>query len=150
MAEISPRFRFSPQLLTSFDTIDQQHSAIFDFLNKFSAVYLESSEKSSFKDEITALFPQLREATVTHFGSEENLFLQYLDKSRYAKHKKIHDEFVALIDKAKDDWLKEKTPDERSLECDTLLNFIYEWCALLILWLAFFLIFFLLRFSSML
>ncbi|MDF2927003.1 MAG: hemerythrin [Paenibacillaceae bacterium] len=74
------------------DTVDQQHQELVVKLNEF----LDACIQQKGKEQIIETLSFLKEYTVEHFKSEEEIMLKY-DYPEYADHKKDHDDFVATV-----------------------------------------------------
>lgn len=74
------------------DEVDQQHQELVVKLNEF----LDACMQQKGKDKIMETLAFLRDYTVEHFRSEEEIMLKY-NYPEYAEHKKDHDDFVASV-----------------------------------------------------
>jgi hemerythrin len=74
------------------DEVDQQHQELVVKLNEF----LDACIQQKGKDKIMETLAFLRDYTVEHFRSEEEIMLKY-NYPEYADHKKDHDDFVASV-----------------------------------------------------
>ncbi len=74
------------------DEVDQQHQELVVKLNEF----LDACIQQKGKEKIMETLAFLRDYTVEHFRSEEEIMLKY-NYPEYAEHKKDHDEFVASV-----------------------------------------------------
>jgi hemerythrin len=74
------------------DEVDQQHQELVVKLNEF----LDACIQQKGKDKIMETLAFLRDYTVEHFRSEEEIMLKY-NYPDYAEHKKDHDDFVASV-----------------------------------------------------
>ncbi|MFM9328394.1 bacteriohemerythrin [Paenibacillus mesotrionivorans] len=74
------------------DEVDQQHQELVVKLNEF----LDACIQQKGKDKIMETLAFLRDYTVEHFRSEEEIMLKY-NYPEYAEHKKDHDDFVASV-----------------------------------------------------
>jgi hemerythrin len=74
------------------DEVDQQHQELVVKLNEF----LDACIQQKGKDKIMETLAFLRDYSVEHFRSEEEIMLKY-NYPEYADHKKDHDDFVASV-----------------------------------------------------
>lgn len=74
------------------DEVDQQHQELVVKLNEF----LDACIQQKGKEKIMETLAFLRDYTVEHFRSEEEIMLKY-NYPEYAEHKKDHDDFVASV-----------------------------------------------------
>lgn len=74
------------------DEVDQQHQALVVKLNEF----LEACIQQKGKDKIMETLSFLKEYTVEHFRTEEEIMEKY-SFPEYAAHKKEHDDFIDTV-----------------------------------------------------
>lgn len=74
------------------DEVDHQHQELVVKLNEF----LDACIQQQGKEKIMETLAFLRDYTVEHFRSEEDIMLKY-NYPEYAEHKKDHDDFVASV-----------------------------------------------------
>ncbi|RAV06652.1 hemerythrin [Paenibacillus sp. YN15] len=74
------------------DEVDQQHQELVAKLNEF----LDACIQQKGKEKIMETLAFLRDYTVEHFRSEEEIMLKY-NYPEYVEHKKDHDDFVASV-----------------------------------------------------
>lgn len=72
--------------------VDQQHQELVVKLNEF----LDACIQQKGKEQIVQTLTFLKEYTVEHFRSEEEIMLKY-NFPEYQEHKKDHDDFVATV-----------------------------------------------------
>lgn len=74
------------------DQVDQQHQELVVKLNEF----LDACIQQQGKEKIMETLAFLRDYTVEHFKTEEDIMLKH-DYPDYPEHKKDHDDFVASV-----------------------------------------------------
>jgi hemerythrin len=74
------------------DVVDHQHQELVVKLNEF----LDACIQQKGKEQIMETLSFLKEYTVEHFKSEEELMLKH-NYPEYLEHKKDHDDFVASV-----------------------------------------------------
>lgn len=77
-------------------SIDNQHKKLFEIGNRINALLSMHVDGSDDYDDILELIGELKDYTVYHFNTEENLFERY-NYSEYDKHKKEHDAFIEYL-----------------------------------------------------
>jgi len=82
-------------LNTGITTIDQQHRGILDFINKLHIAAIKGD-----RDIVENVLTDLIDYTVSHFAFEEKLQQQH-GYPLASAHKKVHDNFVAHVNKYK-------------------------------------------------
>jgi hemerythrin len=111
--------KFTKDLLTGHELIDNQHKEIFARLETF----WQAAREGKGKDEVCSALSFLREYVITHFAEEEKFQIQnaYPD---YEKHKFQHDNFKVQVN----DLVKriQKGGANYSIAVDTL-NLMLEW-----------------------
>ena len=77
--------------------IDDQHKKLLAVGNRISHLLADHDDDSDDYDKIIGVIDELKEYTVYHFNTEEELFKRY-NYPDYEAHKKEHDNFIAYID----------------------------------------------------
>ena len=77
-------------------SIDNQHKKLFEIGNRINALLSMHVDGSDDYDEILELIEELKDYTVYHFNTEEDLFERY-NYPEYGKHKKDHDSFIEYL-----------------------------------------------------
>ncbi|MCQ2559557.1 MAG: hemerythrin family protein [Clostridia bacterium] len=75
---------------TGHELVDAEHQALVVIINDLSEICNNNPNQET----ISAKLNELAEHTVTHFGDEEKIMLEY-SYPQYEVHKKQHDNFVA-------------------------------------------------------
>lgn len=78
-------------------SIDEQHKKLLEIGNQINELILDYSDSFDNFTDIYNLIEELRNYTVYHFDTEEELFIKY-DYSDYENHKKEHDKFIDYLD----------------------------------------------------
>lgn len=89
-------FLWKKEFELGINSIDEQHKKLLDIGNRINDLLKNHDENDDF-DEILIVIEELKDYTVYHFNTEEELFLKY-KYTDYEKHKKEHDEFIAYLD----------------------------------------------------
>lgn len=89
-------FLWKKEFELGINSIDEQHKKLLDIGNRINELLKNHDENDDF-DEILTVIEELKDYTVYHFNTEEELFLKY-KYTDYEKHKKEHDEFIAYLD----------------------------------------------------
>lgn len=79
------------------NSIDEQHKKLLDIGNQINDLLIHHEEGDDNFSEIYTVIEELKEYTVYHFDTEEELFVKY-NYPEYDKHKKEHDVFIEYID----------------------------------------------------
>lgn len=95
-------------------TIDEQHKELLNIGNRIHELLKSHDEMDDDYDEILDVIDELKDYTVYHFNTEEELFIKY-NYPEYEIHKKEHDDFIEYlnsvdfeeIDSDQKDFLKE-------------------------------------------
>jgi hemerythrin len=109
--------RWTPQFSVGIGNIDKQHQSLFKALNDF---YNGLKEKKS-KEALELLLNELKEYTIYHFSSEENLLKRY-NYPAFASHKAAHDYFVNTVD----DYIKRLQSGKLILSIE-VTEFLKNW-----------------------
>ncbi|MCX7923949.1 MAG: bacteriohemerythrin [Clostridia bacterium] len=103
--------------------IDEQHSRLFELVSKLYEI-ISLKDNCDHYDEIVAIFGELSEYTVYHFGYEEQLFEKYNYDAAEAKlHKLEHNSFIKKVSEVD---LKELDENQRGKSLEIVL-FIARW-----------------------
>lgn len=103
-------------------SIDEQHKKLLDIGNQINELILDYSDSHNNFTDIYNLIEELKNYTVYHFDTEEELFIKY-NYSDYENHKKEHDKFVDYLDS-----IDLNHVDENQKEfLNELLNKIVQW-----------------------
>jgi len=89
-------FVWKKEFELGIELIDGQHKQLLEIGNRISSLVAAHDDESDNYDDIMAVIGELKDYTVYHFTTEENLFREcnYLDSKN---HKKEHDDFIAYI-----------------------------------------------------
>lgn len=103
-------------------SIDEQHKKLLEIGNQINELILDYSDSCDNFTDIYNLLEELRDYTVYHFDTEEELFIKY-NYSDYDNHKKEHDKFIDYLDS-----INLNHVDENQKEfLQELLNKIVQW-----------------------
>lgn len=75
--------------------IDEQHRKLFEIANRAYSV-LKNELLVDKYDQIIAIFNELKDYTIYHFGFEEN-YMKSIGYRRFLSHKVQHDDFIQKI-----------------------------------------------------
>ena len=110
---------WSDQLATGLDDVDVQHRKLIDIINKLAG--LQACDAAS--DELIAVYDDLKNYTLYHFGYEEDLMNAWpVDGANKAAHVNAHRGFIERIDK-----IDELISSHPSYVIDHLLAFLVKW-----------------------
>jgi hemerythrin len=109
--------KWSDEFSVGIHHIDSQHKTLFASLNDF---YNGITENKS-KEAVEELLLKLKDYSVFHFSSEENLMKQY-NFPGYKSHKLEHDNFVQKVNDYESRFLSGKL-----LLTIEITNFIKDW-----------------------
>jgi hemerythrin-like metal-binding protein len=112
-----PIVKWDAKYSVGHGTIDSQHQTLFDRVN---ALY-DAMMAGKGRDEMARTLAFLREYTVEHFQTEENL-MQKSDYPGYASHKAIHDDLAAQVL----DLEAKHTQGSKVLGME-VMNFLKDW-----------------------
>jgi hemerythrin len=104
-------------LSVGIKSIDKQHKKLIQIINDF----YDNLQKESPEEILLNIIERLKEYTVYHFETEENLFEKY-NFDGYDEHKKEHGEFVAKIED-----FHERFKNGKMLMALEVVNFIKLW-----------------------
>ncbi|MCD5407622.1 MAG: bacteriohemerythrin [Desulfotomaculum sp.] len=104
------------------EVIDEQHQKLFQIANEISELITRYADGEDTYDEIISVIGELKEYTVYHFKTEEDLFLKY-NYPDYTQHKKEHHVFIEHLDEVV--FLDLDHNQEKFLR--DLLNMIAKW-----------------------
>ncbi|MCB8746844.1 bacteriohemerythrin [Rhodoferax sp. U2-2l] len=120
-------FRWDPCFLTGLPTVDDQHHALVDMINRFGHALMRPQGASA--AEIEALFQDLKRYTIYHFREEEALMEQ---RGVYAihieHHRHEHAQFLADLV-----HMHTSMAGDNREAATALLNFLSNWLAFHIL-----------------
>jgi hemerythrin len=97
--------KWSDELKTGIEIIDNQHKQIFDRTDVFFAKLNGDPTEKELQQEITDLFYFLTDYVITHFETEEKI-QQERNYSNYEEHKKLHETFREKITNFKLEFLQ--------------------------------------------
>jgi len=109
--------RWDQEFSVGIEGIDKQHQSLFDAINDF---YSNINRKGS-HESLMLLLNKLKDYTVYHFQTEEQLMQRYSFPG-YASHKKQHDSF---IDKIND--IEQRIKTGKLVISIEVTNFLKEW-----------------------
>lgn len=109
--------KWNDELSVNILTIDNQHKKLIEELNRF----YDGLGKRRNKEGMSDILYQLKQYSIYHFQTEEELMRKYSFKG-YLAHKKEHDEFIAKID-----TLQNKLDEGKLLLTIELTGFMKDW-----------------------
>jgi hemerythrin len=89
---------WDPSYEVGITEIDTQHKRIIQYINELQAVI-----RTKDREKIAEVINGVAEYTVTHFAYEEML-MRECDYAEFDAHKKIHDDFIALVTRYSNDF----------------------------------------------
>lgn len=90
-------FLWKKEFETGINSIDEQHKKLLDIGNQINDLLIHHEEGDDNFSEIYTVIEELKEYTVYHFDTEEELFVKYKYPD-YDAHKKEHDTFIEYIE----------------------------------------------------
>jgi len=119
-------FHWDRHFETGLETVDQQHHALVDLINRFGEMLTRLEEVSP--AEIETLFNELTAYAQYHFQEEEESMRQFgIDAQYIAAHMKLHRSFMEELDYMHGAAANQRKASER------LLKFLTHWLAFHIL-----------------
>lgn len=109
--------KFTQELVTGVEEIDEQHRAIFKVFNELHDAINNPGKEAN----LERVFSYLKDYVVSHFSLEEEYMVKYAYPA-YDFHKAQHEEFIEQLDKKQHDFL---TRGE-SIKSDILV-WLYFW-----------------------
>lgn len=110
--------QWNPKFSVGIASIDKQHQSLFDALNEF---YNGLNQQKSSQDALRDLLVKLKDYTVYHFRTEEQLMQRYQFPG-FELHKKEHDSFVAKINE-----IEERMQAGKLVISIEMTNMLKEW-----------------------
>ena len=90
-------FYWKQEFELGIPSIDEQHKRLLDIGNRINELLTNHDDTDDNYDEIHTVIQELKDYTVYHFKTEEDLFLKY-GYPEYKEHKREHDDFIAYIE----------------------------------------------------
>ncbi len=90
-------FLWKKEFELGIDSIDEQHKKLLEIGNRINDLLCSHDDGDDNYDEIYTVIEELKDYTVYHFKTEENLFIKY-KYPEYSIHKKEHDDFIAYVE----------------------------------------------------
>ncbi len=119
-------FHWDKHFETGLETVDQQHHALVDLINRFGELLTQAD--SAAVGEVEAVLAKLATYAQYHFQDEEKLMLSAgLDPRHIKEHKQFHTEFLQEVTQM------QKGVAERAEAAQGLLKFLTYWLAFHIL-----------------
>jgi hemerythrin len=87
--EVRMPFKWSNNLATGIEKVDQQHKQLIETVNSL----LEAVKNGEPKDKVDETIEFLSDYVITHFKTEEEVMIKH-QYPEYEKHKDIHENFV--------------------------------------------------------
>ncbi len=116
-------FKWKEEFTCYNEDVDNQHKRLFELVTDLYDIVKLKDDYDHF-DEIAAIFKELSEYTVYHFGYEEELF----DKYNYDPiNKKLHKlEHKSFINKVSEIDLNEMDENQRGISIEIVM-FVAKW-----------------------
>lgn len=89
-------FIWKEEFELNIPTIDAQHKKLLSIGNQINDLLSTHEDNDDDFDEILNILLELKNYTIYHFKTEEDLFLKY-NYPEYIQHKKEHDGFIAYL-----------------------------------------------------
>lgn len=89
-------FVWKKELELGITSIDNQHKKLLEIGNRINDMLFVHDDGDDDYDEIMKVIEELKDYTVYHFKTEEDLFIKY-NYSEFDQHKKEHDGFIEYI-----------------------------------------------------
>lgn len=114
-------FEWKKEFCIGIEEIDAQHEKLFEIGNNIHNLFMQSKDDDVF-DELVAEIDELKNYTVYHFDTEENLFKKYAYPESEA-HIKEHRAFIDYLESINIFEMDEN--QEKSIA--DILKFIAKW-----------------------
>ena len=115
-------FLWKKEFELGIDSIDEQHKKLLEIGNRINDLLSSHDDGDDNYDEIYTVIEELKDYTVYHFKTEEDLFIKY-KYPEYSIHKKEHDDFIAYVESVNLDSLD----DNQKHFLKELLGKIVQW-----------------------
>jgi len=89
-------FLWKKEFELGIQSIDQQHKELLEIGNHIGELLAEYNDNVDKYDEIIRVMGDLKDYTLYHFKTEEDLFIKH-NYADYAQHKKEHDGFITYL-----------------------------------------------------
>lgn len=90
-------FLWTKEFEIGINLIDEQHKKLLEIGNRINDLLINHEDGDNNFDEIYTVIEELKDYTVYHFDTEEELFVKY-KYSDYDNHKKKHDDFIEYLE----------------------------------------------------
>ena len=90
-------FLWKKEFELGISTIDDQHKKLLEIGNRINDLLISHEDDDDNYDEIFSVVEELKDYTIYHFKTEEDLFIKY-KYPEYDLHKVEHDDFSAYIE----------------------------------------------------
>lgn len=115
-------FLWKKEFELGISSIDDQHKRLLEIGNRINDLLINHEEDDDNYDEIFMVIEELKDYTIYHFNTEEELFVKY-KYPEYNEHKKEHDDFIAYIESVN----LENIDDNQKMFLKELLGKIVQW-----------------------
>ena len=115
-------FLWKKEFELGISSIDDQHKRLLEIGNHINDLLINHEEDDDNYDEIFTVIEELKDYTLYHFNTEEELFIKY-KYPEYDEHKKEHDDFIAYIESVN----LENIDDNQKMFLKELLGKIVQW-----------------------
>ena len=89
-------FLWKKEFELGIESVDSQHKRLLEIGNQISELLATHDEMVDNYDEIMNVIDELKNYTIYHFKTEEDLFIKY-NYPEYEQHKKEHDDFIHYL-----------------------------------------------------
>ena len=115
-------FLWKKEFELGIESIDGQHRRLFEIGNRINELLKAHDDEDDDYYDILNVIYELKDYTVYHFRTEEELFLKY-NYSEYESHKEEHDNFIEYLNLV--DF--EKINENQKAFLNELLGKIVNW-----------------------
>lgn len=115
-------FLWKKEFELGIKSIDDQHKHLLEIGNSINDLLAVHDEDDDDYDEIMKILGELKDYTIYHFKTEEDLFIKY-NYPEYIQHKQEHDGFIKYINSI--DF--EKIDENQTIFLKNLLAKIVNW-----------------------
>jgi len=115
-------FNWTKELELGIESIDDQHKKLLLIGNKINDLLAVHSDGDDNYDEILEVIEELKEYTVYHFKTEEDIFQKY-NYPEYNQHKKEHDAFIEYLNSVDYNTID----DDQRVFLKELLKKVVQW-----------------------
>jgi len=114
-------FIWKKEFELGIESIDNQHKKLLEIGNRVNDLLAIHSDDKNY-DEIIKVIEDLKDYTIYHFKTEEDLFIKY-NYTEYNQHKKEHEGFTQYINSVNYNLVEEN----QGIFLENLLKKIVNW-----------------------